>query len=69
MSFGSDSSDRTGETEVCNLIREVVGFLLQEYVFRLDVSMDEVPLMDALEAFHDFDHDFEGVAEREGLSG
>lgn len=68
MGFSSNSTNWSGKAKICDFIGDLVAFLLEEYIFGLDVSMNEVFLMDALKSFHDFDDDFDGLFKREYLA-
>lgn len=62
------TADRPREPKISNLIRELAALLLEQYVFRLDIPMNEIPLVDALEGLHDLNNDLDGVLEGEDLS-
>lgn len=72
MCFGSDSTDRSGETEisyfVLNLEAIIFGDFLQQNILWFDIPVNEILFMDALESFHDFDHNFECMIEGKGFA-
>ncbi len=69
MCLSAYSTDRPGKSKVSDFIGDLIALLLKEYIFRLDVPMDEVLLVDALESLHDFHDDLDGMPEGEDLAG
>ena len=73
MCFSPNASNAAGEAKIGDLVLNVVTAILldnalEKYIFRLDVSVDEVFFVDALEPLHDLHSDLEGVVEGEALA-
>lgn len=68
MCFSSDSSDRTRKAKVRNFIRNLRPFLLEQNIFRFDIAMYEIFLVDALQPLHDLDDNPDGLFQRKSLA-
>jgi hypothetical protein len=68
MGLGPNSSNRSRKPEIRYLVGELCTLLLEKDVFRLDVPVYEIFLVNAFETFHDFNDNFYGLAQREDLA-
>ena len=69
MGLCPHAADRSCKAKISNLISKLIAFLFQEHIFRLDISMDEILLVDALECFHDLHDHLGGMLEWKYLCG
>ena len=73
MCFSSSTTDWPGETKICNFIPNVVGVfvlvnLFQQNVLWLDISVNEIFLMNASEPFHNLNNHFDSLFKRKGFA-
>ena len=69
MGLGTNSSYWSSKAEISNFISQVAAFFFQKNVFWFDISMNEILLVDTLEAFHDFNDDLGSLLKGEGFTG
>ena len=65
MGLGSHTSDGPGESKISNFVVHIRAILLKQHIFRLDVPVNEVFLMNAFESFHDLKDDPDSLPQRE----
>jgi len=69
VSLSTHTADRPRKAEVGYFVCQLTAMLLEQDVLALNISVDKVFFVNALESFHDFDDDPGSLSKGKDLTG